>query len=54
MSIENSQAILKYFIYLNSSLYIARNSEPLPLAKRDEILPCALFLFVGKCMEMIV
>ena len=34
--------------------YIARNSEPLPLAKRDETLPCALFLFIGKCMEMIV
>ena len=33
---------------------IARNSEPLPLAKRDETLPCALFLFIGKCMEMIV
>ena len=35
-------------------LIIARNSEPLPLAKRDETLPCALFLFIGKCMEMIV
>ena len=33
---------------------IARNSEPLPLAKRDETLPCALFLFIGNCMEMIV
>ena len=33
---------------------VARNSEPLPLAKRDETLPCALFLFIGKCMEMIV
>ena len=43
---------------LNSALpltgNIARNSEPLPLAKRDETLPCALFLFIGKCMEMIV
>ena len=37
-----------------SNQYIARNSEPLPLAKRDETLPCALFLFIGKCMEMIV
>ena len=35
-------------------VFIARNSEPLPLAKRDETLPCALFLFIGKCMEMIV
>ena len=35
-------------------VHIARNSEPLPLAKRDETLPCALFLFIGKCMEMIV
>ena len=25
-----------------------------PPAKRDETLPCALFLFTGKCMEMIV
>ena len=33
---------------------IARNSEPLPLAMRDETLPCALFLFIGKCMKMIV
>ena len=34
--------------------YIAKNSEPLPPAKRDETLPYALFLFIGKCMEMIV
>ena len=33
---------------------IARNSEPLPPAKRDETLSYALFLFIGKCMEMIV
>ena len=33
---------------------IAKNSEPLPPAKRDETLPYALFLFIGKCMEMIV
>ena len=33
---------------------IARNSEPLPPAKRDETLPYALFLFLGKWMEMIV
>ena len=33
---------------------IERNSEPLPPAKRDETLPCALFLFIGKCMEIIV
>ena len=33
---------------------IARNSEPLPPAKRDETMPCALFLFIGKCIEMIV
>ena len=33
---------------------IASNSEPLPPAKRDETLPYALFLFIGKCMEMIV
>ena len=33
---------------------IDRNYEPLPPAKRDETLPCALFLFIGKCMEMIV
>ena len=33
---------------------IARNSEPLPSAKRDETLPCALFLFIGKYMEMTV
>ena len=33
---------------------IARISEPLPPAKRDETLPYALFLFIGKCMEMIV
>ena len=33
---------------------IARNSEPLPPAKRDETLPYALILFIGKCMEMIV
>ena len=32
----------------------AKNSEPLPPAKRDETLPYALFLFIGKCMEMIV
>ena len=37
-----------------SFVLIARNSEPLPLAKRDETLPCALFLFIGKCMEVIV
>ena len=39
---------------INRRLTIARNSEPLPLAKRDETLPCAMFLFIGKCMEMIV
>ena len=33
---------------------LARNSEPSPPAKRDETLPYALFLFIGKCMEMIV
>ena len=33
---------------------IARNPEPLPPAKRDETLPYALFLFIGKYMEMIV
>ena len=33
---------------------IARNSKPLPPAKCDETLPCALLLFIGKCMEMIV
>ena len=33
---------------------VARNSEPLPLAKRDETLSCPLFLFIGKCMEIIV
>ena len=32
---------------------IARNYEPLPPAKRDEILQCVLFLFIVKCMEMI-
>ena len=37
-----------------SAFVIARNYEPLPPAKRDETLPCALFLFIGKCMEMIV
>ena len=44
-------------MYENGSkiaLNIARNSEPLPPAKRDETLPYALFLFMGKCMEMIV
>ena len=39
---------------LPKKLQIARNSVPLPPAKREETLPCALFLFVGKCMEMIV
>ena len=39
---------------IDAQNFIARNSEPLPLAKRDETLPCALFLFIGKCMEMIV
>ena len=38
----------------NNKMIIARNSEPLPLAKRDETLPCALFLFIGKYVEMIV
>ena len=33
---------------------IDRNYEPLPPSKRDETLPCALFLFIGKCMEVIV
>ena len=32
---------------------IARNSKPLPPAKCDETLPCALLLFIGKCMAMI-
>ena len=35
-------------------IQIASDSEPLPSAKRDETLPYALFLFIGKCMEMIV
>ena len=39
---------------LAANKIIARNYEPLPPAKRDETLPCALFLLKGKCMEMIV
>ena len=39
---------------LECEQYIAKNTEPLPPAKHDETLPYALFLFVEKCMEMIV
>ena len=61
--------VLSYFFrnaiiltHANFTIYITvtekppatKNSEPLPPAKRDETLPYALFLFIGKCMEMIV
>ena len=32
----------------------ARNYKPLPLVRRDKTLPYALFLFIGKCMKMII
>ena len=41
---------IDYNMYALMVLTIARNSEPLPPAKRDETLPYALFLFIGKCM----
>ena len=47
---NKTQTLVNIQLQKNSSRY----SEPLPLAKRDETLPCALFLFIGKCMEMIV
>ena len=49
LNLENILQIWKNILQI-----IARNSEPLPPAKRDETLPYALFLFIGKCMEMIV
>ena len=53
MALSYSQFVLFYSI-CPAKANIARNYEPLPTSKRDETLPCALFLFIGKCMEMIV
>ena len=49
------EAIVKFGSkYIIDPISLKHCFEPLPLAKRDETLPCALFLFIGKCMEMIV